>query len=157
MTDNPSPATEPPRCRLPKDRLSHTHKFEIIEPDETLDDTIGYVTVGMYDDGVVGDLFVYIAKEGTTLSGVLRAWSISVSLGLQYGIPLTVFSEKFRHMSFEPGGWTKTKNIPKAKSIIDYIFAMFERDFPEGRATDAVLERARRVGSRGNPQWEGKV
>lgn len=126
MTGHPSPAAEPPRFRLPNDRVSHTHRFVVAG-------TKGYVIVGTYDDGVVGDIFVYIAKQGSTLSGVLRAWSIAVSLALQYGVPLGVLNEKFRHMKFEPAGLTETEGLPFAKSIIDYIFAWLERDFPGGR------------------------
>ena len=126
MTDHPSPAAEPPRFRLPNDRVSHTHRFVVAG-------TKGYANVGMYDDGMIGEIFVYISKQGSTLSGVFRAWSIAVSLALQYGVPLEVLTEKFRHMKFEPAGITETDGLPFAKSIIDYIFAWMERDVPGGK------------------------
>jgi hypothetical protein len=149
MADLPSPATTPRRFRLPNERLSCTHHFDVHE-------TRGYVIAGMYDDGRIGDLFVYVAKEGSTLSGMIRAWAIAVSLGLQYGVPLEVFAQKFRHMKFEPSGWTKTGDIPTASSILDYIFAWLERDFPGG-----VWKRAERKMIKAQPtpvrcQWCGR-
>lgn len=124
-----SPTEAPTRFKLALKRLSHTHHFDIGSDDKN---TRGYVTAGMYDDGRIGDIFVFVSKEGSTLSGMIRAWSMSVSIGLQYGIPISVFVERFRYMNFEPNGWTKTKDIPQASSIVDYIFNWIEREFPNG-------------------------
>lgn len=124
-----SPTEVPTRFKLARKRLSHTHHFDICDNEKK---TRGYVTAGMYDDGRIGDIFVFVSKEGSTLSGMIRAWSMSVSIGLQYGIPISVFVERFRHMHFEPNGWTKTKDIPQASSIVDYIFNWIEREFPNG-------------------------
>jgi len=105
----------PARRRLPDTRASLTHKFSI-EGHE------GYITVGLFEDGVPGELFVTMAKEGSTLSGMMDAFATSVSLLFQYGVPLTHLVEKFGHMRFEPAGWTGNPEIGFAKSIVDYVF-----------------------------------
>ena len=105
----------PERRRLPDTRASLTHKFSI-EGHE------GYITVGMFEDGSPGELFVTMAKEGSTLSGMMDAYATSVSLLFQYGVPLTHLVEKFGHMRFEPSGWTGNPEIGMAKSIVDYVF-----------------------------------
>ena len=121
-----SPTKTPERFRLADERLSHTHHFDLGE------ETRGYVIAGMYNDGRLGEISVHIAKEGSTLSGMIRAWYIAVNIGLQHGIPAEVFAEKFRRMHFEPSGWTKTETIRQASSIVDYIFAWIEQTFPGG-------------------------
>jgi ribonucleoside-diphosphate reductase alpha chain len=103
------------RRRLPDTRRSLTHKFAI-EGHE------GYLTVGLFDDGTPGELFVTMAKEGSTLSGMMDAFATSVSLLLQYRVPLPHLVEKFGHMRFEPSGWTGNPDIGFAKSIVDYVF-----------------------------------
>ncbi|MDE3112711.1 MAG: vitamin B12-dependent ribonucleotide reductase [Chloroflexota bacterium] len=103
------------RRRLPDTRASLTHKFSI-EGHE------GYITVGLFDDGAPGELFVTMAKEGSTLSGMMDAFATSVSLLLQYRVPLAHLVEKFGHMRFEPSGWTGNAEIGFAKSIVDYVF-----------------------------------
>jgi ribonucleoside-diphosphate reductase alpha chain len=105
----------PARRRLPDTRASLTHKFSI-EGHE------GYITVGLFEDGIPGELFVTMAKEGSTLSGMMDAFATSVSLLFQYGVPLTHLVEKFGHMRFEPAGWTGNPEIGFAKSIVDYVF-----------------------------------
>lgn len=105
----------PRRRRLSDERKSVTHKFNI-GPHK------GYITVGLYDDGTPGELFVTMAKEGSVISGLMDAFATSVSIGLQYGVPLQVLVNKFAHMRFEPSGFTGHPNIRMAKSIIDYIF-----------------------------------
>jgi len=100
---------------LPTERQSVTHKFSIAGHE-------GYLTVGMYEDGVPGEIFITMAKEGSTLSGLLDCFAISVSLALQYGVPLEDLVNKFTHVRFEPSGMTGNKKIPFAKSIMDYIF-----------------------------------
>jgi ribonucleoside-diphosphate reductase alpha chain len=105
----------PQRRRLPDTRDSLTHKFSI-EGHE------GYITVGKFDDGTPGELFVTMAKEGSTLSGMMDAFATSISLLFQYGVPLTHLVEKFGYMRFEPSGWTGNPEIGMAKSIVDYVF-----------------------------------
>ena len=105
----------PQRRRLPDTRESVTHKFSI-EGHE------GYITVGKFEDGTPGELFVTMAKEGSTLSGMMDAFATSVSLLFQYGVPLSHLVEKFGHMRFEPSGWTGNSEIGMAKSIVDYVF-----------------------------------
>ena len=105
----------PQRRRLPDTRDSLTHKFSI-EGHE------GYITVGKFDDGTPGELFVTMAKEGSTLSGMMDAFATSVSLLFQYGVPLSHLVEKFGYMRFEPAGWTGNPEIGMAKSIVDYVF-----------------------------------
>ena len=107
--------TRPSRRRLADTRASLTHKFSI-EGHE------GYITVGLFDDGTPGELFVTMAKEGSTLSGMMDAFATSVSLLFQYGVPLSHLVEKFGHMRFEPSGWTGNPEIGFAKSIVDYVF-----------------------------------
>lgn len=105
----------PRRRRLPDTRASLTHKFSI-EGHE------GYITVGLFEDGQPGELFVTMAKEGSTLSGMMDAFATSVSLLFQYGVPLAHMVDKFGHMRFEPSGWTGNPEIGMAKSIVDYVF-----------------------------------
>ena len=105
----------PQRRRLPDTRDSLTHKFSI-EGHE------GYITVGKFGDGTPGELFVTMAKEGSTLSGMMDAFATSVSLLFQYGVPLSHLVEKFGYMRFEPSGWTGNPEIGMAKSIVDYVF-----------------------------------
>lgn len=116
------------RRRLPDERRSVTHKFEI-GPHQ------GYITVGLYDDGAPGEIFLTMSKEGSILSGLVDAFATSISIGLQYGVPLKVFVAKFAHMRFEPSGETKNPNIPIATSIVDYVFRWLAIKFltPEDR------------------------
>jgi ribonucleoside-diphosphate reductase alpha chain len=103
------------RRRLPDERRAITHKFSIGGHE-------GYMTVGMYDDGMPGELFVVMAKEGSVVSGLMDSFATSISMALQYGVPLHVLSDKFSHTRFEPSGFTGNPEIPIAKSITDYIF-----------------------------------
>ncbi len=116
----PVPLTQ--RRRLPEDRVEVGRKFRVGEYE-------GYIHVGLYEDGTPGDIFVDIAKEGTTLGGLMNAFMISVSLGLQYGVPLEVYVSKFAHMRFEPSGQTNDADIRVAKSIVDYIFRWMGKRF----------------------------
>jgi ribonucleoside-diphosphate reductase alpha chain len=108
-------AAGPQRHRLPDERHAITHKFEVAGHQ-------GYLTVGMYEDGSPGELFLVMAKEGSTVSGLMDAFATAISMALQYGVPLRVLVDKFAHMRFEPSGFTKNPEIPMAKSIMDYIF-----------------------------------
>lgn len=105
----------PLRRKLPDDRSSVTHKFSIAGNE-------GYVTVGCYEDGTPGEIFIKINKQGSILAGLMDSFAISVSYALQYGVPLSFLVNKFSHVRFEPSGFTKNPQIPIAKSIIDYIF-----------------------------------
>jgi ribonucleoside-diphosphate reductase alpha chain len=112
----------PRRRRLPEDRTEIGRKFRV-------GDYEGYIHVGLFDDGTPGDIFVDIAKEGTTLAGLMNSFMISVSLGLQYGVPLEVYVSKFSHMRFEPSGLTNDEDIRVAKSLVDYIFRWMGKKF----------------------------
>jgi ribonucleoside-diphosphate reductase alpha chain len=116
----PAPLTQ--RRRLPDDRVEVGRKFRVGEYE-------GYIHVGLYEDGTPGDIFVDIAKEGTTLAGLMNSIMISVSLGLQYGVPLEVYVSKFSHMRFEPSGMTNDPDIRVAKSIVDYVFRWMGKRF----------------------------
>jgi ribonucleoside-diphosphate reductase alpha chain len=105
----------PVRRKLPDERASVTHKFSVGGHE-------GYITVGLYDDGLPGEVFISMAKEGSTISGLMDTLATSISYGLQYGVPLKFFVDKFSHVRFEPSGWTGNAQVPYAKSIIDYIF-----------------------------------
>jgi ribonucleoside-diphosphate reductase alpha chain len=115
----------PRRERLPDTRRSMTHKFDIQGHE-------GYLTVGFFDDGRPGELFITMAKEGSTVGGLMDVVGTLVSMGLQYGVPLDVFVNKFAHSRFEPAGFTKNPDIPIAKSITDYIFRWLGIEFVPG-------------------------
>jgi ribonucleoside-diphosphate reductase alpha chain len=119
----------PPRAlrhRLPGERASITHKFAIAGHE-------GYITVGLYKDGTPGELFIRMAKEGSTISGLMDSFAMAVSLALQHGVPIRLLCEKFQHTRFEPSGFTGNPEIPIAKSVMDYIFRWFEIRFVTGR------------------------
>jgi adenosylcobalamin-dependent ribonucleoside-diphosphate reductase len=118
----PGGVAAPRRRRLPEDRVEVGRKFRV-------GDYEGYIHVGLFEDGTPGDIFVDIAKEGTTLAGLMNSFMISVSLGLQYGVPLEVYVSKFSHMRFEPSGLTNDEDIRVAKSIVDYIFRWMGKKF----------------------------
>jgi ribonucleoside-diphosphate reductase alpha chain len=110
------------RRKLPDERKAVTHKFDIGGHE-------GYLTVGLYEDGTPGELFVTMAKEGSTISGLMDAFATQTSYALQFGVPLKFMVDKFSHMRFEPSGFTKNKEIPIAKSIVDYIFRWMASHF----------------------------
>jgi ribonucleoside-diphosphate reductase alpha chain len=118
----------PPRAvrhRLPDERASITHKFSIAGHE-------GYITVGLYPTGQPGEIFIKMAKEGSTVSGLMDAFATSISLALQHGVPLKVLCEKFAHTRFEPSGWTGNEQIGYAKSLMDYIFRWLNLRFLSG-------------------------
>jgi ribonucleoside-diphosphate reductase alpha chain len=118
----------PPRAvrhRLPDERASVTHKFSIAGHE-------GYITVGLYPTGQPGEIFIKMAKEGSTVSGLMDAFATSISLALQHGVPLRVLCEKFAHTRFEPSGWTGNEQIGYAKSLMDYIFRWLNLRFLSG-------------------------
>jgi ribonucleoside-diphosphate reductase alpha chain len=114
----PAPVASTPkpyRHKLPDERRAITHKFSVGAHE-------GYLTVGLYEGGQPGEIFITMAKEGSTVSGLMDSFATAVSLALQYGVPLKVLCDKFSHMRFEPSGWTNNPKIHYAKSIMDYIF-----------------------------------
>ncbi|MDX6484975.1 MAG: ribonucleoside-diphosphate reductase alpha chain, partial [Gaiellaceae bacterium] len=122
------------RKRLPLDRNEIGRKFRV-------GDYEGYIHVGVYDDGSPGDIFVDIAKDGTTMAGLMNSLMIAVSMGLQYGVPPEVYVSKLSHMRFEPSGPTNDADIRVAKSIVDYIFRWFGKKFltPEQQEEVGIL------------------
>jgi ribonucleoside-diphosphate reductase alpha chain len=128
----PTPLTQ--RRRLPEDRTEIGRKFRV-------GDYEGYIHVGLYDDGTPGDIFVDIAKDGTTMAGLMNSLMIAVSMGLQYGVPPEVYVSKLSHMRFEPSGLTNDADIRNAKSIVDYIFRWFGKKFltPEQQIEVGIL------------------
>jgi ribonucleoside-diphosphate reductase alpha chain len=131
-----SPKVNPLRRRLPDERQSITHKFSIAGHE-------GYITVGMFEDGMPGEVFITMSKEGSTISGMMDSFATSISIALQYGVPLKVLVDKFSHARFEPSGFTNNPEIPIAKSISDYIFRWLglkflpKEDAPTTAATTA--------------------
>src|SRR5919198_1234098 len=152
------------RRRLPDERQSITHKFSIGGHE-------GYLTVGMYEDGTPGELFVVMAKEGSVVSGLMDSFATAISLSLQYGVPLKVLVDKFSHTRFEPSGFTGNPNIPIAKSITDYIFRWLSLKFlpsdelpeglkqelaalpAEGRAAPKATAAEKPAGSKATATW----
>ena len=121
----------PARHRLPSERAAITHKFDIQGHE-------GYLTVGLYEDGQPGEIFLKMAKEGSTLSGMMDSFATAVSVALQYGVPLRLFCAKFAHSRFEPAGYTGNPEIPIAKSIVDYIFRWLAARFLSAEDRDAL-------------------
>ncbi|SUZ99389.1 uncharacterized protein METZ01_LOCUS52243, partial [marine metagenome] len=118
---------QPVRRRLPDERQAITHKFEIAGHE-------GYITIGLFEDGSPGEIFLVMAKEGSTISGFADAFAQAVSYALQYGVPLQVLVDKFTHVRFEPSGMTKNAEVRFAKSIVDYIFRWMATKFLSSEA-----------------------
>ncbi|PJA45418.1 ribonucleoside-diphosphate reductase, adenosylcobalamin-dependent [Candidatus Uhrbacteria bacterium CG_4_9_14_3_um_filter_50_9] len=128
------------RHRLPDERRSITHKFAVGNHE-------GYITVGLYNDGTPGELFVTMSKEGSVISGLIDSFATSISIGLQYGVPLEVLVNKFVHMRFEPSGYTNNPQIRIAKSITDYLFRWLAIKFLSRQSQLAVGVNATEGGS----------
>jgi len=128
---------KPYRRRLPAERTAITHKFDVAGHE-------GYITVGLYPDGQPGEIFLKMAKEGSTISGLMDTFATTVSVALQYGVPLHDLVHKFAHVRFEPSGFTSNPEIPIAKSIVDYIFRWMGSRFlpPEERANLGLVDRS---------------
>jgi ribonucleoside-diphosphate reductase alpha chain len=125
-------AQAPPRAmrhRLPAERASITHKFSLSGHE-------GYVTVGLYPNGQPGEIFIRMAKEGSTISGLMDSFATAISMCLQHGVPLKLLCEKFAHTRFEPSGWTGNEQIGYAKSIMDYLFRWMQLRFLSGQQLD---------------------
>jgi ribonucleoside-diphosphate reductase alpha chain len=123
--DGADGALGPARRRLPATRQSLTHKFSVGGHE-------GYITVGLFEDGTPGELFITMAKEGSTIGGLMDTIGTLTSMSLQYGVPLEALTSKFSHMRFEPSGWTGNQEIPNAKSVVDYIFRWLGIHFQPG-------------------------
>lgn len=123
----------PHRRRLPDERQSITHKFQVGNHE-------GYVHVGLYDDGTPGELFITMSKEGSTISGLMDSFATAVSMGLQHGVPLDNFISKFKHTRFEPSGWTGHPEIHHASSVLDYLFQWLERKFVGGAVEKKTVQ-----------------
>jgi len=128
------------RERLPRRRVSATFSFRVA-------DCEGYVTVGEYEDGRPGEVFIKVSKQGSTLAGIMDAFSISISLGLQHGVPLSTYVRKYVNMKFEPSGMTDDADLRIATSIVDYIFRRLALDYlsPTERETLGVLSTSERI------------
>jgi len=140
----------PPRAvrhKLQEERASITHKFNVGGHE-------GYITVGLYPDGSPGELFITMAKEGSTVSGLMDSFALGVSIALQHGVPLKLFCEKFAHTRFEPSGWTNNPDIGFAKSIMDYIFRWLQLRFLTGQQ-QMLFENLRMRTPGATPQAEG--
>ena len=156
----PEPA-RPVRHRMPRERQSITHKFSVGGHE-------GYITAGMYEDGTLGEVFLTdVGKEGSTIKGLMNAFATSISIGLQYGVPLETLVRKFAYMRFEPEGYTGNPEIPFAKSMPDYIMRWLAARFgdadlheelgiltPEVRARKASQEALMRGDTAGPPEGE---
>jgi ribonucleoside-diphosphate reductase alpha chain len=121
----------PRRRKLADERKSITHKFDIAGHE-------GYITVGMYEDGTPGEIFVSMSKQGSTISGLMDSFATAISYALQYGVPLKFLVDKFAHMRFEPSGFTKNPQIPYAKSIVDYLFRWLASKFLDEQAKQEI-------------------
>jgi ribonucleoside-diphosphate reductase alpha chain len=130
--------SRPFRHRLPDTRQSITHKFSVAGHE-------GYLTVGLYEDGQPGELFITMAKEGSTVGGLMDVIGTCTSMALQYGVPLITLVDKFRHARFEPSGMTSNRDIPFAKSLIDYIFCWLGCQFIPGYAEQNIPNRTAAV------------
>ena len=137
---------EPVRQKLPRTRQSRTFEFRVA-------DCKGFVTVGEYDDGRPGEIFLRVSKQGSTLAGIMDAFAISISHGLQYGVPLRAFVEVFTNMRFEPAGMTDDPDIRFASSLMDYLFRTLALEYLsyDERAELGILS----VGERLQPTLPG--
>ena len=132
-------SSQPLRRRLPETRRAVNHKFDIAGHE-------GYLTVGLYNDGRPGELFITMAKEGSTIGGLMDSVATLTSMALQYGVPLPALVKKFSHQRFEPSGFTKNPDIRQATSITDYVFRWMAIEFIPGHKEGAA--------SRKDPQQE---
>ena len=144
------------RRKLPDERQSLTHKFSIAGHE-------GYIHVGLYETGEPGEIFVKMAKEGSTISGLMDSFATAISLALQHGVPLRLIVDKFSRTRFEPYGFTENPEIPRASSIMDYLFrwlgAKFVRESrwsrPSRRPSPTRRGPARRRGGARRPEGRG--
>ncbi|QDU70818.1 adenosylcobalamin-dependent ribonucleoside-diphosphate reductase [Mucisphaera calidilacus] len=141
----------PLRRRLPDTRHSRTHKFNVAGHE-------GYLTVGLYEDGSPGELFITMAKEGSTIGGLMDSLGTAISVALQYGVPVESLVSKFTHQRFEPAGMTHNPDIPFAKSLVDYIFRWMGMEFVEGyRSANAPLRSTEDTDGQDLPKTSRKM
>ena len=117
-----SPSATSHRKTLPRTHTSVTHKFSVGGHE-------GYLTIGLFDDGTPGEIFIKMSKEGSTLSGLIQGFCRAFSLAIQYGLPLPDAVERFRNMRFDPMGQTSNPNVPQATSILDYVAQYLDHEF----------------------------
>jgi len=134
----------PLRRRLPDTRRAITHKFDVAGHE-------GYITVGLYDDGMPGEVFITMAKEGSTIGGLMDTIATLVSVSLQYGVPVESLVRKFEHVRFEPSGMTRNPEIPIAKSLVDYIFRWLAMEFVPGYRAANAPKREKKPSSSASP------
>ena len=139
---------QPRRRKLPDERKALTHKFSIAGHD-------GYLTVGLYEDGKPGEVFLKMAKEGSTISGLMDTVAIMTSIALQYGVPIKALVDKFSHTRFEPSGFTPNAEIPYAKSVMDYVFRWLGLAFLTGESEVEDAQEADEVGLSAVPTPRG--
>jgi ribonucleoside-diphosphate reductase alpha chain len=123
------------RHRLPDERAGITHHFSIAGHE-------GYLTVGLYPNGQPGEIFIRMAKEGSTIAGLMECFGTVVSVSLQHGVPLKVLCDKLSHTRFEPSGWTGNEELGYAKSIMDYLFRWMELRFLSGKQLALFVAKA---------------
>jgi len=138
----------PRRRRMPETRRSVTHKFDVAGHE-------GYMTIGLYDNGQPGEIFITMAKEGSTVGGMMDAFATAMSLCLQYGVPLAALVKKFSHQRFEPSGMTSNRDIPFAKSVVDYIFRWLGMSFLEDYRKANAVRRPAAAEPAGKASTEG--
>jgi ribonucleoside-diphosphate reductase alpha chain len=138
------------RRRLPDERRAITHHFSIAGQE-------GYLTVGVYDDGAPGEIFVRMAKEGSTISGLMDSIATLVSLALQHGVPLEVLCAKFSHTRFEPSGWSGSPKIGYATSLMDYLFRWMELKFLKKEQGELFEPRPVSIHATSPPNGKGAV
>jgi ribonucleoside-diphosphate reductase alpha chain len=141
-------AAVPYRRRLPDERRSLTHKFRVGEQE-------GYLTVGLFEDGSPGEVFITISKEGSTIRGLMDSLAVMTSLALQYGVPIENLAAKFKGVRFEPYGFSSNPEIPQASSIVDYIFRWLELKFARKEPGSRKQEPGRRRGAGDRPLVPG--
>jgi ribonucleoside-diphosphate reductase alpha chain len=130
---------------LPDERVGLTHHFSIAGHE-------GYLTVGLYPNGQPGEIFIRMAKEGSTIAGLMECFGTVVSVSLQHGVPLKVLCDKLSHTRFEPSGWTGNEELSYAKSIMDYLFRWMELRFLSGKQLPLFAQQAAVVDRHGNKE-----
>ena len=135
---------KPFRHRLPDERAGITHKFNIGGHE-------GYINVGLYPDGKPGEVFITMSKEGSTVSGMIDGFALSISLCLQYNVPLELLCEKFIHTQFEPSGYTGNPDLQHATSIFDYLFRWLKLKFLDDTEAGDVFAAGRPLAEKEPP------
>src|ERR1700677_3567016 len=143
--EDPSRPPAANRHRLPDERVGLTHHFSIAGHE-------GYLTVGLYPNGQPGEIFIRMAKEGSTIAGLMECFGTVVSVSLQHGVPLRVLCDKLAHTRFEPSGWTGNEELGYAKSIMDYLFRWLQLRFLEGKQPALFNQQPTAAGQSGGTE-----